>query len=212
MTSSYRLGDLVILSNLTDNEKNQLCLDHPTSIGYDYIKLNLRTILFSNDIENNIKHITEIVLNFIKNNFELFPENIEDSIVIHTRIGDVVAGINSFEIEKRPFDIPYLKSIVETITEPYSNIYVIGKCHFGNGTFDMNKYEECLLLSDKYLYDIINEFKAIHFNSGNPDIDLCCAVKSKLFIQGKGNYSRLILEIRKYLNLKNIETNYNFYY
>ena len=114
MTSSYRLGDLVILSNLTDNEKNQLCLDHPTSIGYDYIKLNLRTILFSNDIENNIKHITEIVLNFIKNNFELFPENIEDSIVIHTRIGDVVAGINSFEIEKRPFDIPYLKSILKS--------------------------------------------------------------------------------------------------
>jgi hypothetical protein len=131
----------VILSNLTDNEKNQLCLEHPNSIGYDYIKLNLRTILFSNDIENNIKHITEIVLNFIKNNLELFPEDIEDSIVIHTRIGDVVAGINSFEIEKRPFDISYLKSIVETITEPYSNIYVIGKCHFGNGTFDIESYE-----------------------------------------------------------------------
>lgn len=187
-------------------------MEHPKSFGYDYIKLNLQTILFSNDIENNIKHISEIVLNFIKNNPKLFPDDIENSIVIHTHIGDVVAGINSFEIEKRPFDIPFLKSLLGGLTEPYSNIYVIGKCHFGNGTFDMNKYDECLLLSDKYLNDVINEFKAIHFNSGNPDIDLCFAVKSKLFIQGKGNYSRLILEIRKYLNLKYIETNNNFYY
>ena len=66
----------------------------------------------------------------------------------------------------------------------------------------MNKYDECLLLSNKYLNDIINEFNGIHFNSGNPDIDLCFAIKSKIFIQGKGNYSKLILEIRKYLNLK----------
>lgn len=200
--SSYRLGDLVILSNLTDNEKNKLCLEHSNSFGSEYIKLNLPSTIFTDNIENNIKHISIMVLNFIENNSHLFPNDIEDSIVIHARLGDVLAGMNNFEIINRPLDINYLKSIITSITEPYKNVYIIGKCHFGYGTFDMNKYDECLLLSNKYLNDIINEFNGIHFNSGNPDIDLCFAIKSKIFIQGKGNYSKLILEIRKYLNLK----------
>jgi len=52
----------------------------------------------------------------------------------------------------------------------------------------------------------MNELNAEHFDSVNADIDLCCAVKSKLFIQGKGYYSKLIVEIRKKLNLQSIET------
>ena len=205
--SSYRLGDLVILSNLTENEKNKLCLEHPNSFGNDYIKLNLPSTIFTDKIENNIKHITEIILNFIKNNSDLFPDDIEDSIVIHTRLGDAIAGEAFCEILKRPLNIDILKYHINPIKESYKNIYVIGKCHFGDTTFDMNKYDECILLSDKYLQDIIKEFNAIHFNSNNPDIDLCCAIKSKLFVQGSGNYSKLILEIRKYLNLQNIVTN-----
>ena len=53
---------------------------------------------------------------------------------------------------------------------------------------------------------MINEFEAEHFNSGNADLDLCCAVKSKLFIQGKGYYSQLIVDIRNKFNLENITT------
>ena len=208
--SSYRLGDLVILSNLTENEKEKLCLEHPNSFGDEYIKLNLPSTIFTNKIENNIKHITSIVTNFINNN-GLFPSDIEDSIVIHLRLGDVIAGLNNFEIAKRPLDIDLLQSIISSIKEPYKNIYIIGKSHYGSSTFDINKYDECKLLSDKYLNDCLSRFNAIHFNSNNPDIDLCCAIKSKLFIQGKGNYSKLILEIRKYLNLNSIQTNDDFY-
>jgi hypothetical protein len=209
--SSYRLGDLVILSNLTEYEKDKLCLEHPNSFGDEYIKLNLPSTIFTNNIENNIKHITSIVTNFI-NNTHLFPSDIEDSIVIHIRLGDVLAGVNNFEIIKRPLDIDLLESIISSIKEPYKNIYIIGKSHYGSGTFDIDKYDECKLLSDKYLNDCLSRFNAIHFNSNNPDIDLCCAIKSKLFIQGKGNYSKLILEIRKNLNLNSIETNYDLYY
>ena len=209
--SSYRLGDLVILSNLSDNDKDKLCLEHPNSFGEEYIKLNLPTIICTK-IENNIKHITSIVMNKINNNSHLFPSDIEDSIVIHLRLGDVLAGLNNFEIAKRPLDINYLESIISSIKEPYKNIYIIGKCHYGYNSFDMDKYDECKLLSDKYLNDCVSRFNAIHFNSNNPDIDLCCAIKSKVFIQGKGNYSKLILEIRKKLNLNSIETNYDIYY
>jgi hypothetical protein len=210
--SSYRLGDLVILSNLTEYDKNKILINYPNSFGSDYIKLNLPSTVFTDKIENNIKHMTNIVLTFIENNPNLFPDDIEDSIVIHTRLGDVVAGNNDHEIVKRPLDIDFLKSIINSINVPFKNTYVIGKCHFGDTSFNMKYYDECISLSNKYINDIINEFNAIHYNSEDPDIDLCLAIKSKIFIQGKGNYSRLILEIRKYLNKINIETNKLLFY
>jgi hypothetical protein len=210
--SSYRLGDLVILSNLTEYDKNKILINYPNSFGSDYIKLNLPSTVFTDKIENNIKHMTNIVLTFITNNPNLFPDDIEDSIVIHARLGDVVAGNCDHEIVKRPLDIDFLKSIIYSINVPSKNIYIIGKCHFGDTTFNMKYYDDCVSLSNKYINDIIKEFNAIHFNSDDPDIDLCLAVKSKIFIQGKGNYSTLILEIRKYLNKINIETNKTFVY
>ena len=53
---------------------------------------------------------------------------------------------------------------------------------------------------------MINELEAKYFDSGDADLDLCCAVKSKVFVQGKGFYSQLIVEIRKNLNLQSITT------
>ena len=210
--SSDRLGELVILSNLTDNEKNKLCLEYPNSFGCEYIKLNLPSTIFTNKIENNIKHISSIVINFINNNSHLFPPDIEDSIVMHVRLGDVIAGLKDYEIAKRPLDINFLESIISSINDTYNNIYIIGRCHFGDTTYDIDTYDECLLSSEKYLNECIAKFNAIHFNSLNADIDLCCAIKAKNYIKGIGGYSRLILEIRKYLNLKSIETNKDFYF
>ena len=60
-------------------------------------------------------------------------------------------------------------------------------------------------LSQEYLNDVIKELNAIHLNSDNADIDLCCGIKCKLFVQGRGNYSKLIKLIRNYLNLETIE-------
>ena len=67
-------------------------------------------------------------------------------------------------------------------------------------------YKECIDKSNKYLRDVINESQAEYFNSGNADIDLCCGVKSKIFIQGRGYFSKLIVEIRKKLKLNSITT------
>jgi hypothetical protein len=42
-------------------------------------------------------------------------------------------------------------------------------------------------------------------------LDLCCAIKAKHFVQGKGFYSQLIVEVRRCLGLKSIETrSHNF--
>jgi hypothetical protein len=196
MISSYRLGDLVLLNNLNDAETKLILTEHPNSIASKYI-LEKR----KNGANNNIEVITNIVMEHIDEHVDLLPKNITDSTLIHLRLGDVIAGTEFHEIAKRPLDINYLKSVVANDTNPK---YVIGKCFFAETS--SRNYEECIRLSDEYLHQVINELHAEHFDSGNADIDLYCAVKSKLFIQGKGFFSKLIVEIRKKLHLQNIET------
>ena len=190
MRSSYRLGDLVFL-NLEEHNKSKILFEYPNSIASRFIKEN----------NNNIDIITKIILNYIEEVSHLLPKDIEESTVIHLRLGDVIAGNKWHERQKRPLEINYLKSLIENDTNPKD---VIGRCFFADTS--SNNIEECIELSNKYLKNVLEELNATHFDSGNADIDLCCAIKSKLFIQGKGYFSKLIVEVRKKLNLNNIET------
>ena len=193
MISSYRLGDLLLVT-LKEYEVNKILIEHPNSIGSKYIlekKINPG---------NNIDVITEIVLEHLKTNLNFLPKDIEDSIVIHLRLGDVVGGNEWHEKAKRPLSIEYFESLFLNDT---SKKYVIGNGFFASAS--STNYEECITLSNEYLQKIKFILQAEHFNSGNADIDLCCAIKAKLFIQGKGFFSKLIVEIRKKLNLNNIE-------
>jgi hypothetical protein len=137
----------------------------------------------------------------IEQNLNLLPKNITESTLIHIRLGDVVAGNEWHEKIKRPFDINYIKSL---LADDNNAKYVIGKCFFAKPS--STNYEECINLSNEYLNNVINELQAEHFNSGNADVDLYCAIKSKIFVQGRGFFSKLIVEIRKKLNLNSIET------
>lgn len=195
MISPYRLGDLVIIG-LNEDETNAILRYCPNSIGSKYIleKKN-------NNLNDNINIITKIVLEKIEENLDFMPKNIEDSTVIHLRLGDVVAGNAWHEKMKRPLSIEHIKSLLVNNT---NKIYVIGKCFFAEPS--STNYEECINESDKYLQNMIYELQAEHFDSGDADIDLCCAVMSKVFIQGKGFFSKLIVEIRKNLNRSSIET------
>jgi hypothetical protein len=172
-------------------------MEHPDSIGSKYI-LEKR----NNNCCNNIDLITKIVMEHIEQNLDLLPKNITDSTLIHLRLGDVVAGNKYHEQMKRPLEVEYIKSLVSNDINPK---YVIGKCFFAEPS--STNYQECINKSDDYLRNVLNELQAEYFNSGNADIDLCCGVKSKLFIQGRGYFSKLIVEIRKKLNLNSIETN-----
>ena len=199
MISSYRLGDLILLDNLNSCEIERLLREHPDSFGSKYI-LEKR----ENNNCSNIDIITKIVMEYIDKNIELLPKDISESIVIHLRLGDAVGGNEWYEKAKRPLSIDYLK---QSLNQNNRKKYIIGKCHFG--THNSPNIEESIALSNKYLKDVINEFEAEHFNSGNADLDLCCAVKSKLFIQGKGYYSQLIVDIRNKFNLESITTKTN---
>jgi hypothetical protein len=194
MISSYRLGDLVFLG-LKRNEENEILTEHPNSIGSKYI-LEKR-----NNCGNNINIITKIVLEHVEQNLAFLPKDISDSTLIHLRLGDVIAGNAWHEKLKRPLSIEHIQSLVANDT---NKKYVIGQCFFAKPS--STNYEECIKLSNEYLQNTINELQAEHFNSGNADIDLCCAVKSKIFIQGRGFFSKLIVEIRNKLNLNSIET------
>jgi hypothetical protein len=195
MISSYRLGDL-IFCELDENTKNEILSDYPNSIGSKYIleKKN-------NNSSNNIDIITKIVLEHIEQNLEFLPKDISDSTLIHLRLGDVVAGNEWHEKIKRPLEVNYIKSL---LTNDINKKYIIGKCFFAGPS--STNYEECINSSNEYLQNVINELQGEHFNSGNADIDLCCAVKSKLFIQGRGFFSKIVVEVRKKLNLTSIET------
>ena len=195
MLSSYRLGDLVLLC-LNENEENDILTEHPNSIASKYI-LERR----NNNFSNNIDLITKIVMENMEQNLDLLPKNITESTVIHLRLGDVVAGNEWHEKIKRPLEVNYIKSLVADDISPK---YVIGKCFFSKPS--STNYEECINKSNEYLHNVINELQADYFTSVNADIDLCCGVKSKLFIQGKGFFSKLIVEIRKRLHLNSIET------
>jgi len=195
MISSYRLGDLVLLG-LGENEKNEIITNYPNSIGSKYI-LEKR----NNKCINNIDLITKIVMENIEQKSDLLPKNITESTLIHLRLGDVIGGNEWHEKIKRPLEINYIKSLLADDINPK---YIIGKCFFSKPS--STNYEECINLSNEYLHNVINELQAEHFNSGNADVDLYCGIKSKIFVQGRGFFSKLIVEIRKNLKLNSIET------
>jgi hypothetical protein len=188
--SNYRLGDLIYYPGLFDNNLlHKIIKDYPDSFATKYI------IYQSRNHQDNLTVITNIVLDFIKNNKHLLPDDIQDSTVIHLRLGDVIAGNTWHEKLKRPLDVNDMKELLVNDT---NKKYVIGK-QFYCDTSSTN-YDECNLLSTKYLNDVISTFNAIHLDN-TADIDLCCGVMAKQFLQGRGYFSKLIGEIRKKLNL-----------
>jgi hypothetical protein len=193
MTSSYRLGDLIVQGYDNPRLNDEIVNEHPGSIGCDYV--------LSAKKQDRIGNATEIVLKHMEKHAALFPPDIENSTVVHLRLGDAVGGNHWFEKNLRPMDVSYYQGII-----PQGKVYVIGKCHFGRWECSTN-FEECTQLSNAYLMQTLSVLNATHFDGGNADVDLCCAVKAKLFVQGRGFYSKLIVEIRQRLGLQSVETN-----
>jgi protein O-GlcNAc transferase len=192
LVSSYRLGDLVLLG-LNESNKYKILTEHPDSIGSKYILKNNKPV--------DIDLITRLVLDHINKIIDFLPKDISESVVIHLRLGDVISGNEFHEKGKKPLDINFIKSLLENND---NKKYIIGKCFFSETS--SKNYEECINMSNIYLQNVMKELGAEHFNSNNADIDLCCAVKAKLFVQGRGFFSKLIVEIRKRLKLHSIET------
>ena len=189
--SSYRIGDIIVQGVNDASLNSELLIENPNTIGSDYI-------LSKNLKVDRIGLATEIILNHNQKYNHLFPQNLKESTVVHLRLGDSL-GDHFYEKRLRPIDVSYYQLVI-----PHGKVYVIGKCHFGKGS--STNYDECTELSNKYMSDVLNTLGATHFDGGHPDIDLCFAIKAKHFIQGRGFYSQLIVEIRRRLGLKSVET------
>ena len=192
--SSYRLGD-AFHSKLYDEDIQELLREHPNTIGAEYLTSQKK------EETKCIDTITRIVQKYVEKYKYLLPEDIEKSTVIHLRLGDVVAGNTWHEKLKRPLDVNFYKGII-----PNQKIYVIGKPFFAKTS--STNFEESIKMSEDYIKTFINELDAKHFDGGHADIDLCCAIACECFVQGRGFFSDLIVEIRKKLNKKNIETTF----
>jgi len=191
--SSYRLGDLVFLE-LNEQEKNEIMHDYPTSIGTTYIIEKI-----SNPNKYFIDIITEIALDYCEHYSDKLPNDIEESTVIHLRLGDVVAGNEWHEISKRPVHVHDIYSLLINDT---NNKYIIGKPFFAKTS--STNFQECIDKSNEYLNHALLVLDATHFDGGNADIDLCCAVKAKTFVKTRGFFSHLIFTIREKLGKHNI--------
>ena len=195
--SPYRLGDLIFIS-LDPQTINDILTQYPNSIASKFI-LEKR----KQPKTNNVDLVTSIVVEHMKLNevASQIPSDIQSSTVIHLRLGDVVAGTEWHEKVKRPLEVSTLKSLVANNKDKR---YVIGRCFFAK-TSSKNQ-EECIAASNAYLQKVITELDATHFDSNSADVDLCCGVQSKLFIQGKGYFSNLIVAIRNKLGKPSITT------
>ena len=191
--SSYRLGDLCLVT-LSEPEKQELINDFPDSIGADYIRGGCRS---------DIDAIICIVMKHIQKYAALIPPDITDCTVVHLRLGDVVAGNEYHEKQKRPIYAGFLK---EMVPQDSGKIYVIGKCFFAKTS--STNYAACIQLSKRYIENVLRELGdgTEHFDGGFADVDLCAAVQAKWFIQGRGFFSKLIVDIRKRLHRPCIET------
>jgi hypothetical protein len=193
--SNYRLGDL-INGFLQPYEIANLINEHPDSIGAEYFKEFLSVY--------DIRKLSDIVQNRINNNLVSLPVDIQNSIVIHLRLGDVVSGNEWHEKAKRPHNIDYYINNLKD-SDSYSKIYIIGKPFFAHTS--SKNYDECIENSNLYLNSVIGQLKAEYYDGGFADMDLCAAVLSKKFIQGKGHFSKLITDIRRHLGkFNNVET------
>lgn len=201
--SSYRLGDLILLE-LSIPEKKELFEMNGDSIGREYI-VEWRKLPEDEkkNIDTRIRTLTKIVLNRMIKYQSFMPTNIENCIVVHLRLGDVVAGTQDREKIKRPFSLEYYENLIPIESRQRGKIYVISSLYFAK-TSSTNK-EECIKKSNQYLDDFLTKFDAIYYNGGNADIDLCLAVQSNLFIQGRGYYSSLITKVRRMIGRESIE-------
>lgn len=213
--SSYRLGDLVFLS-IEKDLMLDIITNKPNSIGAQYIiamqnppNFDIRRIYTREEIVNfRLNVIYKIIIDYINKNKHLLPDDIENSTVVHLRLGDVLVPELDHEKTKIPLQTHDIKLLLDNYNNINTNninnkIYIIGKPHYS--AVSSKNYEECNIKSNEYLEEVKNLLNATHITNEDADIDLITGIQAKLFFQGRGYYSLLIKRIRDMLNRPTVE-------
>ena len=147
---------------------------------------------FSGTIGNIYKNITNSSHNFkllynIFKNINYFEKPLDNVIVVHLRIGDVLEEYTDLRGYWSPLKCEQIFDLVKKL-----NKSKIKNIHFLFGSHKkLNSYEKSI----KYLKDVKNKF--IDYNikfifSKNPDFDFYYMCHSKYFIKSGGGYSEII--------------------
>lgn len=205
---SYRLGDAYFIGqNMGPDEFNGIVDNHPNTIAADFLLSKKKWLSPS---YRKIDVVVPIVQKYLKKYENLMPSNIEESTVIHLRLGDSLCGTSWHELLKRPKKAEDIKNIIlrKDKNIDLDNVFVIGKAFFvdkkNSGGESTGNWDEGKRLSANYMNEILREFNATHFDGGSPDIDFCCGVMAKNFIQAPGHFSLLITQIRTKLGKKSV--------
>jgi len=215
--SIYKLGRLV-LTPMNGNEMTQILLNYRNSIAGRFIlKLfeiepvvePITTIITDEILNKRIEILLSIINEYIPNINHKLPADIQESTVVHLRLGDVIAGFTEYEKERRPIPANEIKLLLDNYNDKNTNNknnnkYIIGKPFFSKES-SIN-YDDCIDKSNIYLNEVVELLNAKHISINNSaDVDLCCGIQAKLFVKGRGYYSDLISIIRKQLNRPVIE-------
>lgn len=223
----YRLADILRNSSICYNENNcknysinlnRIVNDYPNSLGAYYINNNYNERLENGKYIINNKYDLSLLVKILKTK-KLLSNDSNDSndsnnsnnyVAIHIRLGDVLCGPNKLKwVKKRSIYNPY--DMIDKILNYYKDNNVLNHLPVKIYTFYHKDHwtkefdtDNCIVKkSEEYLKIVTSELTRNNitnitiYNNRFPDDDVVDCVNAKHFISSAGNFSKLILDLRK---------------
>lgn len=222
----YRLADILRNGATCSDDNNcknyqisfkRILKDYPDSLGAYYINNNNYERLENGRFKGKFYNVA-LLLKIMKDKKLLSNDSNESNdsndsnnyVAIHIRLGDVLCSSNEFKwIKKRSIYNPYV--MIDKILNYYKNnnvskhlpvkIYTFYHKDHWTKEFDT---DNCIVKkSEEYLKTVTSELSRNNitnvtiYNDRFPDDDLVDCVNAKHFISSAGNFSKLILDLRK---------------
>jgi hypothetical protein len=111
------------------------------------------------------------------------PPDIEASVALHLRVGDVICGSSLAERHRRPLSPNLYAPFIPARTQTY----VFAASHFSAAS--SSNGVRCGHSTQEYVKQILHVSKGTLAPPASADCDLCSMVAAKHFIQGQGCFS-----------------------
>lgn len=182
--SSYRLGDF-FWGNLHWRERLELVCTHRDSLAADYFRTHAsHSVQPRHRISSASDAIAALAASAVRicSNCSL-PPDIEASVALHLRVGDVTCGSSLAERHRRPLSPNLYAPFIPART----HVYVFAASHFSAAS--SSNGVRCGHSTREYVKQILHVSKGTLAPPASADCDLCSMVAAKHFIQGQGCFS-----------------------
>jgi hypothetical protein len=182
--SSYRLGDF-FWGNLHWRDRLELVCTHRDSLAADYFRTHAsHSVHPRHRISSAGDAIAALAASAVRScsNCSL-PPDIEASVALHLRVGDVICGSSLAERHRRPLSPNLYAPLIPART----HVYVFAASHFSAAS--STNSVRCGHSTREYIKQILHVSKGTLAPPASVDCDLCSMVAAKYFIQGQGCFS-----------------------